>query len=353
MPAIAAGADNVPCLAEQAAAKGWAAGIFNFGLAEAPNVDYFNPGLVQRPDGLWLMTRRAVWEPGVRWGQNKIVAFKLGEDRTPQFGKVLKFVGAAPNEQFEDPRAIYHNGRTWVGACNFIFYGERWTGAHQTLGVFLDDWECLLRYHPEVGGNGCSLRANTKHEKNWPWFFHEERLHLLYQANPWTVVSFGTKWDEQTKHNGREVTWNYGEIRGGTPPVRVDDLYWTFFHSSMPWQGPYRRYYMGALAFQATPPFTPVFITPEPMLIGSPHDRWNQRKPPCVFPCGAVLQNGSWFITYGVNDLNCGWVEIPHKSVASQTISLDKLVSCVKVPSSRKRNIRRRKNHASVPLSPG
>lgn len=307
--------DSVPCLVDQALAQDWKAGVFDFGKAEGPNIDHFNPGLVQRPDGLWLLVRRAVFANYARWGQNSVWAFKLNEDKVPQFGKMLKFLAADAREQFEDPRAIFHAGRTWVGACNFLFFGEKWTGAHQTLGVFNEDWSCHTRYHPEIGGNGSSLRSNTRHEKNWPWFFHEDRLHLLYQANPWEVYQFGTRWDERVTHTAPGLQWDYGEIRGGTPPVRVDDLYWTFFHSSVPWEGAYRRYYMGALAFEVKAPFNPVRITKVPMLAGSAHDRWNNRKPPCVFPCGAVLRDNTWLVTYGVNDLNCGWVEIPHNDL--------------------------------------
>lgn len=335
--------DDLPPLAEQARHKGWSAGVFDFGKGEAPGTDYFNPSLVERPDGLWLLARRAVHDQVKRWGQNSICAFRLDANKVPQIGQVLRFIGAEPEEHFEDPRAVQHNGRTWVGACNYLFFGDRWTGAHQTLGVFNDDWSCYLRYHPEVGGNGPVLQGNSRHEKNWPWFFHNDRLHLLYQTKPWELIQFGTKWSDRITHRAPGVDWAFGEIRGGTPPVRVGDLYWTFFHSSLPWVGAYRRYYMGALAFAAEPPFAPVRWTSQPMLSGSQHDRWNNRKPPCVFPCGAVLRDGVWLVTYGINDLNCGWVEIPHADLdrlADPHFVVDKKVSHPKM--SKKRKIKRR-----------
>lgn len=334
----------VPPLVDQATAQGWRAGIFDFGKAEGPNIDHFNPGLVERSDGLWLLVRRAVFAAHSKWGQNTIWAFKLNENYVPQFGKKLTFIGAEAREQFEDPRAIFHQNRVWVGCCNFIIYGSHWSGAHQTLGVFNEDWSCLFRYHPEVGGNGPSLRANLRHEKNWPWFFHENRLHLLYQSHPWEMIQFGSRWDDQTIHRGPGISWGYGEIRGGTPPVRIDNLYWTFFHSSVPWEGAYRRYYMGVMAFNATAPFEPVFLSAQPLLTGSANDRWNNRKPPCVFPCGAVLRDGKWLVTYGVNDLDCGWVEIPHGDVLRSTLPINPLDKKVSSEESapRKRRIKRR-----------
>lgn len=307
--------DKTPTIFEQAAARNWPAGQFHFGKAEAPNIDYFNPGLVERPDGLWLLARRAVWEAGAPWGQNSIVAIKLNDDLCPLYGKELRFLDAYPDAQFEDPRAVYHAGKTWVAACNYLYMGARWTGAHQTLGVFENDWSGTRSYHPVVGGNGEDIWSNTGHEKNWPWFFHENKLHLLYQSNPWQVYEFNERWTERKLYQGAGLTWDYGEIRGGTPPVKVDDLYWTFFHSSLPWEGKYRRYYMGVVAFKAGPPFDPVRWSLEPLLIGSLKDRWHAKKPPCVFPCGSVIRNGEWIVTYGINDLNCGWVKIKHEKL--------------------------------------
>jgi len=35
--------------------------------------------------------------------------------------------------------------------------------------------------------------------------------------------------------------------------------------------------------------------------------------PLVVFPCGAILRNGEWLVTLGVNDCESAWIKIPHE----------------------------------------
>src|SRR5262249_11447410 len=148
----------------------WEGALFDFGLAEHPRTDYFNPSLVDRPDGTWLVTRRSAWEDRLRFGMNDVMAFALDGTR-PTHGIKLKCLKTAAKEQFEDPRAIYHAGRTWVSMCNFEWYRtKKWTGAHQVLIEFNHDWNQLRRHDIPYGKNGKGLGLNTGHEKNWLWF---------------------------------------------------------------------------------------------------------------------------------------------------------------------------------------
>lgn len=311
--------DDTPSVISQASDKGWRAGIWDFGRAELPGqIENFNPGLVRRPDGLHLLVRRSEIKTGMPYGQNGIWACKLDDEdfRKPVGGPPLRFPESLAEEQFEDPRAVYWNGQTWVATVNFTWFTNMtWTGAHIALGVFGNDplWSPIARKDPAVGTNTAE-RGNThgKHNKNVLFWFKNDQLHCLYTSDPWSVVVFGNSWKEQTPFTYDGVRWKYGWVRGGTPPVLVDGLYYTFFHSSMPWRGRYRRYYMGAIAFMADPPFTPVHWTQEPILIGSQNDPWQQRKPLVVFPCGAVHENDRWLISFGVNDLKCGYLEMPH-----------------------------------------
>jgi len=312
--------DKVPSFLHQ---TDWPAGIFNFGRGEHPQTDYFNCGLVERPDGLWLMVRRSVWKDRLIFGMNDVVAFKLGGPTglVPQIGYRVKFINTNVNEQYEDPRAIYHNGKTYLGCCNFVWYKvKKWTGAHQILVVCDDKWDVKARYDPSYGKNGKGLGLNTGHEKNWLWFFHNDKLNLIYAAQPHTVVEFDSHLRVVTERRSANklLPWAYGEIRGGTPPVRVASEYITFFHSSLPWTNRFRRYYMGAYAFDAKPPFAITRITKEPLLIGSQNDYWVEKKPLVVFPCGALLRGQEWLITLGVNDLKCGYIKIPHRDLAER-----------------------------------
>lgn len=315
--------DETPSIREQAAKRGWACDYFDFGRAETLGVEFFNPGLVRRPDGLWLLVRRSEVTPGMWYGRNAIWACKLDENKKPLGGPMLQFPNSKVDEQFEDPRAVFWNNQTWIGCVNFTWFTNgSWTGAHQMIGVFQDKggsditdetWHPLVRRDPIIGTNrGTAGHTHGKHNKNLLWWFIDGKLHCLYTSDPWNVVQFGNKWEEQIPYVADGVIWKYGVVRGGTPPVRAGDFFYTFFHSSLPWRGRYRRYHMGAIAFETSPPFRPVFWTQEPILSGSQNDPWAQKKPLVVFPCGAVLENGKWLISLGVNDLKSAWIEIPH-----------------------------------------
>lgn len=312
--------DEIPSVFDQ----GWEGSLFSFGLAEHPRLDYFNPSLVERPDGLWLIVRRSAWEDRLKFGMNSITAFKLN-GMTPAIGYSTKPLQTVEREQFEDPRAIYWRGITWISCCTFVWWKiKKWTGAHQALIAFENQWREIKRYDIPYGKNGKGVGLNTGHEKNWIFFVHEERMHFVYQAQPHTVVELNDNMQVVKEHrtDNQNINWQWGEIRGGTPPVLVNGEYWTFFHSSLPWTDRYRRYFMGAYAFDSKPPFRITRITKEPLLTGSQNDYWCETKPLVCFAGGVLLQGQNWVVAFGVNDLKCGWVRIPHKQLCSLTRSV-------------------------------
>jgi predicted GH43/DUF377 family glycosyl hydrolase len=320
---------DVPSIIEQA--YPWRAGFFNFGKAKRPEVTYFNCCIHPRADSDWLIVRRSVWRHNFQYGLNTLMAFRLNSDLVPQVGFKIKMPGSE-TEHFEDPRCVMHNGSLWISCCNFLVFGsaknQRWTGAHQIIAQVSDDWKSSKRYDPQYGKNGPSMFTNKSvnndkgdvHEKNWLWFSHEGNLHLIYSAMPHLVV----RWTEDMKpaDSWQTITpmvqWKMGEIRGGTTPVLVGREYWTFFHSSLPWQGKKRQYHMGAYAFEAHPPFRITKITTRPLLTGSPNDYWLPGKPACIFPCGALIRNGKWLVVGGSNDLECFHFEIPHADLVKR-----------------------------------
>jgi predicted GH43/DUF377 family glycosyl hydrolase len=314
--------DLTPKISDQARLNGWECQYYSFGKLDDQGTDYFNPSLVMRDDGIWLLTRASGLHPrGFMYGQNSIVAFKLDDlGKQPHHGKILHWPVDNPMQHFEDPRVFYHPrlGQTLIGACTFLWNGPGdWTGALQVFGAFDSEWACKKMDYPKIGGNPGKLEkvAHKDYEKNWVWWIHEEKLHLLYKANPWTVYVFENRWSERTDYKSDGITWPYGEIRGGTTPVQVGDLFFSFHHSSLPWKGRYRRYYAGAIAFETVPPYKPKMITTEPLLQGSQNDVWAQRKPLVVFPCGALMLKDNWLISMGVNDLKSAWLELPHESL--------------------------------------
>lgn len=318
---------SVPRIVEQ----DWHAGYFNFGKAEHEGVAYFNCGLVQRPDGLWLVTRRSEKRKGgilERIGFNSIMAFRLDANHSPAIGYGVNMKSYFMDEHFEDPRVVYHGDTTWVSCCNFIINSNRtsWTGAHQLLNACDKRWSCQRRIDPVYGNNGRTLGENKGLEKNWLWFFHNNQPHLLYSSEPHITARFlDDKFEARETYIDEEgkLPWDLGQVRGGTPPVLIDGFYWSFFHSKLPIPKPFNyRYFMGAYAFEPYPPFKMAYYTPAPLLVGSSDDEWHPGKPLVVFPCGAVMEGKEWFISLGVNDLLSAWCRIPHKALESRMVPL-------------------------------
>jgi len=307
--------------------QGWDVEIVDFRDAKVPGVDYFNPGYVARPEREYLITRRSKFDAKIHVGINDLVAFAMTE-RLPQVGTILKPMELAFDSHFEDPRAIYFQDHTFIGACNFIWHKEHnlWSGAHQALLKFDHNWKCVERYDIEYGYNESRLAATKGHEKNWIYFEHGGALHLLYKTHPHTVIKLGkdmnpvaeyiTDWDNSI--------WKYGEPRGGTPPIiGPDGNFWSYFHSSIDNAvRNKRRYFTGVYCFESKPPFNVIGITPEPILIASKHDRWAPGKPAVTFPGGAILKDGVWTVSFGVNDFDSALGFFPHEKI-------DKLVKIV------------------------
>lgn len=314
--------DNTPSILDQ---TDFNIGLFDFGKATGDGSQYFNCGLIEMAGDLWLVTRRSRPMPTFRYGFNDIAAFKLNKENVPQFGIRVDIKKTFDKEHFEDPRVMWHNGSIWLSCCNFLIYPNgKWTGAHQVLCQLDNGWKCARRIDVGYGKNSTSLSSQGGNEKNWLWFSHENQLHMLYNSDPFELSVFDDKLKAQQtwKTEWPCNVWEFGHIRGGTPPIRVGDEYWTFFHSSQDWCNKLRRYFMGAIAFEANPPWRMTRITTEPILRGSKQDPWFPRKPLCVFPSGAVLRDGQWTVTGGVNDLASFWIEIPHQDLIEQMIEL-------------------------------
>lgn len=281
------------------------------------DADYFNCGLVDRPDGRWLVTRQARGAEGNPFGVNNVVVFPMRDGKVCGDGQLVQQVRVSQDEHFEDPRCFYFNGKTYLSMCNFV-WGKVWTGAHQILCEVDDNWVVRKRYDVVFGKNGNHVGTNTGMEKNWLWFFHDAVPHMIYKTQPHIVAAFSPSFNPTARYEtfSNGINWPWGEMRGGTPPVLIGDRYWTFFHSSTSWaETGSRRYHMGAYTFEAKPPFRKLSYSIRPIFSGSQYDTWAHPKPLVVFPLGSILKDGRWAVTMGVNDLNCAIAEIPHSEL--------------------------------------
>lgn len=184
--------------------------------------------------------------------------------------------------------------------------------------------------------------ARAPVEKNWMFFEHEGGLFAIYSIAPHRVlrVHLGGAGPVQcttahcTPWDCRAVAARYGSPRGSAPPVRVGDLYYSFFHTR--YQKPWARRVLGAAfrgqplgaftygtgvyAFRAEPPFVPERCSPgllfePPLRRPSPRPALSPWNDSVLYASGAILDGDDWVVSFGVHTDGCGlmrlgWAEV-------------------------------------------
>jgi predicted GH43/DUF377 family glycosyl hydrolase len=229
-------------------------------------------------------------------------------------------------EHHEDPRLFVFKGKLHVSYSETTFrYPLPYIAVQKyaRLEWVGSKWKVAEIFHPYYGDNHAQ-----KMEKNWMFFEADGVLRAIYASAPQHIVITldGDKVVGEDRTPG--VTWPWGEIRGGSPPVEFGDSLITFFHSSTPTiEGTWRRYWMGAYVMDRHAPFTVRLITPRPLAGGSeqddhgrdprPSDSW---KPLVVFPGGAVAVAGvlaSWDVAMGINDWRIAVARVDNPELAA------------------------------------
>lgn len=307
---------DVPSFTEQTP---WPSGLFTF--PPASQTCHFNCSVCESEGSQWLFTRRfrysqsQVMGGGVESSLNDLAIWRIRKNMTLEPGPIIPYVpNRFPHEQWEDPRVMMgDDGRAYVSFATWVHF-KNWA-IRQSFTRLTPDWRRIeVLWEAPFGGNARKPDIAKSHEKNWVWFQRDGVWHCVYMPNPHTVFSVDDQGTPLKVYTNRKigVPWEHGELRGGTPPVKVGDEYLCFFHSSVTWQKPKRRYFMGAYTFSAEPPFEFLRMTSEPLLIGSEKDFRVLGGPLVVFPNGALLKDGIWTVVFGINDEGCGWVKIPH-----------------------------------------
>uniref|UniRef100_A0A6H1ZGZ6 Uncharacterized protein n=1 Tax=viral metagenome TaxID=1070528 RepID=A0A6H1ZGZ6_9ZZZZ len=244
----------------------------------------FNPSIAVLRGDEYLAFRRD--KPPWNSGKSAILVSKNGSQ--PLVAKV----------GVEDPRLFVYAGHL---LCS---YNTTFAAKGCCIGVMELDGPSVV--------SDRVLKYGAPIEKNWAFFSFGTRIYCIYNHNPYTVLSFGANWSISKKTHATNMSWDYGPIRGGTPPARIGDNCYTFFHSSLPTKhvgicvGPY---YTGCLEFSARPPFAPKRYTKKPLYSPTGDEDL------AIFPGGAVFRDGTWRLACGRNNVGSCILEIPHSEV--------------------------------------
>ncbi len=156
---------------------------------------------------------------------------------------------------------------------------------------------------------------SRRREKNWTPFDYNGNMLLAYSLTPHHILRPypGTSTCETVANTSCTHYWELGEIRGGTPALKISDTeYLAFCHSSMEiptLHSNYKEslhYFMGAYLFSAHPPFAITHISTDP-IIGKQFYQGKVYKPywkpvQVVFPCGYIFDDSYIWISYGRQD---------------------------------------------------
>jgi predicted GH43/DUF377 family glycosyl hydrolase len=212
----------------------------------------------------------------------------------------------------EDPRLFTFAGDLWLSyvASNYpaemksiIRFGRLTEGPPWTMHTAIT---------PKFGNNdGLHI------EKNWVFFDFKSlesgySIYAIHHSQPEQMVIRLSGHNVTEEHTSKSPQWKYGEIKGGTLPIEYEGKWLRFFHSTLDNEPipQWRRYYVGAMLMDNKPPFAPVSISREPVIIGSESDDLTTTersqipfyKPKVVFPCGAIYDGSNFFLSVGIND---------------------------------------------------
>jgi len=172
---------------------------------------------------------------------------------------------------------------------------------------------------------------SRKFEKNWVPFDYQGILLLAYSISPHTVFypvrgeNRCVTISESLEYN----SWEWGELRGGTPALLIDQDYLSFFHSSttlttiQSGNQPMPHYVMGAYLFDKQPPFAIKKISPYPIVgkdfyNGKSYQTWKPLQ--VIFPCGYIYDKKYIWVSYGRQDHEAWIVKLDKEELLKSLI---------------------------------
>lgn len=163
-------------------------------------------------------------------------------------------------------------------------------------------------------------------QKNWVPFEWNGMLLVVYSINPHKILYInpinGSCYPFY--ETSMSAKWEWGTLRGSTPPQLVDGEYLAFFHSgtitssSASWGSDAWHYFMGAYTFSPNPPFEITKMSPEPIVADDFYPpSFSEKK--VIFPGGFVVSGPHIYVAYGKNDCEI-WIATLDKEALKSSL---------------------------------
>jgi hypothetical protein len=294
-----------------------------------PSPRYQNPGLLRYKGKLWLAYRYHRMDTPTKRSGIGICEVDPKTGNAISKSQHIPFANPTGSEHHEDCRMFMFQGEPMISATMMTGYvpGVNYTCVmmYARLRLTKGKWSVVEEWQPVYGNN-----SGFSKEKNWVFFEDDGKLMCIYSSDPEHVILEIEGSRVVREHRSKGPQWQWGHIRGGTPPVDLGDgRMLVIFHSSISTEIPphYVRYYAAAYTFEKKAPYRVLQISEQPILSGSEEDghrvdpRYTEGwKPYVVFPCGLVPDGEGWLVSFGINDWQCAVGRLgPHQLLLGAT----------------------------------
>jgi predicted GH43/DUF377 family glycosyl hydrolase len=291
--------------------------------------DAYNPTIIKADQGYILAFRY----PPDRYNQAWVsyIGVVLLDDNfepisTPQLVKT-RFGASKTPSQSEDPRLFSYRGRI------FLIYNDNFENTNPNYWQRRDMFIAELLFTDKRFKISAPLKLiyeekyNTQFwQKNWIPFEWDGCLLLSYSFIPHEILYANLANGNCYKcyESTAQISWEFGKLRGSTPPLLVDGEYLGFFHSATyipsmySWDENLWYYFIGAYTFSAKPPFEVTSYTPQP-IIGKGFYTLSNREKRVIFPGGYVVSDSKIYMVYGKDDYEM-WIATIDKGALKKAL---------------------------------
>lgn len=289
----------------------------------------FNPSLIQTQDGFLLVFRYCpdpIYESWISY----IGIVQLNEEldvvSEPQLLTTRRFFNKTPS-QSEDPRIFSYRGRI------FVIFNDNMETPHPSVGERREMYMAEIFASEGVFflSSPIQLLHEEKHntqwwQKNWVPFEWNQQLFFVYSIHPHRII-FPNLINGKcyfAYETEKELSWDWGPLRGSTPALLVDGEYLSFFHSGIKmssdvsWGLELWHYFTGAYTFSATSPFSITKMSSFP-IVGEEFYTASSSEKRVIFPGGYAVLGPYIYLSYGKDDKEM-WIAILNKEALLKSL---------------------------------
>jgi predicted GH43/DUF377 family glycosyl hydrolase len=287
----------------------------------------------------------------VRWKNKLLMSFRHIPNRSSKFDSEIGLVWLDKNfnpiskpqlldtrgplasipSRAEDARLIVINNALYMVYSNNVEQKITKGGFRVFIAQIEYDGDTFVATHKECL-DVFEGETKQKREKNWAPFEYSGKLLLAYSLLPHRIFYPQQGACKTIALSKGAINWPYGELKGGTPALKVGNQYLAFFHSYIPLSTIHSdeksilHYFMGAYAFGLEPPFKITHISQEPIIgkgfykgaVYTPY--WHPLR--VVFPCGFIFDESHIWVSYGRQDHEMWIVKLDRKKLIESLIPI-------------------------------